>query len=202
MTNDTRDNLLKTARSLFGRLGFQGVSIRQLCKEAGCNLASVSYYFRGKDELYRECMEDPWQHSIRRITQMLETPTGREDFKAKLRLFLLDFYDELVRNADVVRIIAHESHNPTSSGQEVIDRLHRQIPARLEDFIISAQNMGFVRGDLDVAVLCQVFLGQALHSVQFEDLIKKKYGAGVSDPATREKFVDQIIKLTAGGMYV
>ncbi|MGH9438282.1 MAG: TetR/AcrR family transcriptional regulator, partial [Terriglobia bacterium] len=55
---DTRQKLLDAAGRLFAERGFAGVSIRDICKEAGgANLAAVNYYFRDKAALYRELLQ-------------------------------------------------------------------------------------------------------------------------------------------------
>lgn len=48
---NTRDRLLETAERLFSDRGFASVSLRTLTKEAGVNLASVSYHFGSKESL-------------------------------------------------------------------------------------------------------------------------------------------------------
>jgi AcrR family transcriptional regulator len=50
----TRERLLEVAERLFAARGFRATSVRALTSEAGCNLASVNYHFRGKEGLYRE----------------------------------------------------------------------------------------------------------------------------------------------------
>ncbi|MDB5328683.1 MAG: transcriptional regulator, TetR family [Phycisphaerales bacterium] len=47
-----RDALLDTAEQMFSACGFDGVSLRDLTKEAGTNLASVNYHFGSKEKLF------------------------------------------------------------------------------------------------------------------------------------------------------
>ena len=47
-----RDALLDTAERMFSASGFDGVSLRDLTKEAGTNLASVNYHFGSKEKLF------------------------------------------------------------------------------------------------------------------------------------------------------
>jgi AcrR family transcriptional regulator len=49
-----RDRLLDSAEQLFAERGFDGTSIRDLASAAKCNIASVNYYFGGKEKLYVE----------------------------------------------------------------------------------------------------------------------------------------------------
>jgi AcrR family transcriptional regulator len=49
-----KDRLLDAAEGLFCERGFKGTSIRDIAAAAGCNIASVNYYFGSKEKLYEE----------------------------------------------------------------------------------------------------------------------------------------------------
>lgn len=57
-TNDlmTRERLLEAAEELFVERGYNHVTIRDICKTAGANVAAVNYYFRDKLGLYQEVL--------------------------------------------------------------------------------------------------------------------------------------------------
>lgn len=52
-----RRALIEAAIELFGHEGFAAVSTRMLSERAGTNIASIKYYFGGKDELYRAAID-------------------------------------------------------------------------------------------------------------------------------------------------
>lgn len=43
--------ILLAAKKLFADQGFEGTSVRQICEEAGANVALVSYHFGGKEKV-------------------------------------------------------------------------------------------------------------------------------------------------------
>ena len=47
--------ILLAAKKLFAKQGFDGTSVRQICEEAGANVALVSYYFGGKEKVFYGC---------------------------------------------------------------------------------------------------------------------------------------------------
>jgi AcrR family transcriptional regulator len=49
---DTYDRIFLAAERLFGDLGFEGVSVREIVHAADSNLAAVNYHFGSKTELY------------------------------------------------------------------------------------------------------------------------------------------------------
>jgi len=52
--HETRQRLLQAAGRLFAERGFKNTSVRDICEEAGANVASVNYHFRDKLGLYKE----------------------------------------------------------------------------------------------------------------------------------------------------
>jgi len=52
----TRESIADAAESIFGEQGFASASLRQITDRAGANLAAVNYYFRSKEDLYREVL--------------------------------------------------------------------------------------------------------------------------------------------------
>lgn len=55
---NSKQRILEAATKLFARNGFNGISIREICKEADINICMISYYFGGKKELYQAIIED------------------------------------------------------------------------------------------------------------------------------------------------
>ena len=51
---DMKMKILLAAKKLFAAQGFDGTSVRQICEEAGANVALVSYYFGGKENVFGE----------------------------------------------------------------------------------------------------------------------------------------------------
>ena len=49
--NDKQLQILLVAEKLFAEKGFDGTSIRNIAKEAGINIAMVSYYFGSKEKM-------------------------------------------------------------------------------------------------------------------------------------------------------
>ncbi|MEP6927296.1 MAG: TetR family transcriptional regulator [Ginsengibacter sp.] len=54
---DPKETILITAMKLFGQKGFEGTSVREIAKDAGVNLAMISYYFGSKENLFENVVE-------------------------------------------------------------------------------------------------------------------------------------------------
>jgi TetR/AcrR family transcriptional repressor of nem operon len=67
--HDTREKILESARRLFNRNGYSGISIEEIMNDAGLTHGGFYRHFRGKDELYAAAVRQfickkapaPWQ---------------------------------------------------------------------------------------------------------------------------------------------
>jgi AcrR family transcriptional regulator len=66
----TKERILNAAERLFSERGIDGISMRQIASAAGVQLALISYYFRGKEGLYRAVFH-------RRIDQISRERTSK-----------------------------------------------------------------------------------------------------------------------------
>ncbi|AMV26633.1 HTH-type transcriptional repressor AcnR [Gemmata sp. SH-PL17] len=54
---DARERLLAAAQDAFAERGFEGATVRDICRTAGANIAAVNYYFGDKEKLYVESVK-------------------------------------------------------------------------------------------------------------------------------------------------
>lgn len=58
LNKNAEQKIVEVATKLFARNGFEGASTRDICKEAGVNISLISYYFGGKEGLYKKIVAD------------------------------------------------------------------------------------------------------------------------------------------------
>jgi len=75
----TKDRILDEAEVLFAQKGYRGVTVREITQEAGCNLASVNYYFGSKRDLYLEVFRSRWIPRAIRIRRAFEQYIDQEE---------------------------------------------------------------------------------------------------------------------------
>jgi AcrR family transcriptional regulator len=96
-----QDRLLDAAEELFCGKGFAGTSVRDIAASAGCNVASVNYYFGGKEKLYEEVWRRhliPMRDArIAGIEEVLSRGEGRYTLEDLLRSFAETFVGPLVK---------------------------------------------------------------------------------------------------------
>ena len=69
---ETRARIIRTALSLFGERGFDGVSTRDIATQAGVPAPSLQYYFTNKEGLYAACIADIQAAAAKAVNPALE----------------------------------------------------------------------------------------------------------------------------------
>ena len=124
--NETRTRVLKAAARLFAERGFNHVSVRDICEEAGSNVASVNYHFGDKLGLYRELIDTVAEGIKCTKVPVLETePT--ESPEDRLRTYIRRYLHLLFGSAKeqaawMEALIAHEMLEPTPALEWIIEK--------------------------------------------------------------------------------
>ncbi len=56
-TDDVKDRILLAAGPIFAAKGFQQATIREISRDAQCNVASINYHFGDKSRLYLQTLD-------------------------------------------------------------------------------------------------------------------------------------------------
>ncbi|MBN2183031.1 MAG: CerR family C-terminal domain-containing protein [Sedimentisphaerales bacterium] len=171
-----QERLLDAAEELFCERGFKGTSIRDIAASAGCNIASVNYYFGGKNNLYIEVwrrhlipMRDARIASIERVM----SKNGRIELEDLLKSFADTFVGSMVDPDKASRL-------SKLMAREYIDR---HLPASIFVDEVMTPTMDAMRAaiiktcpDLDESkVLMVIFslIGQLVHLVHVSAIFEQ-----------------------------
>jgi AcrR family transcriptional regulator len=121
---ETRKRLLAAATRLFAERGFHHVTVRQICRAARANLASINYHFGGKEGLYREILGTAIDAMRRTHQEGVEAGAGLPP-DARLRAHIRVLLGRLLapgRDALVHQILLRETAEPTPALDLVVER--------------------------------------------------------------------------------
>jgi AcrR family transcriptional regulator len=109
----TRRKIVDVATDVFGQMGYQTATIREIVKLAGVNQAAVNYHFRGKDALYIETIKQAFE----RMNLHVSTKDQTETPENQLRSFLLQLLSSLrctnAESCKFTRLVARELTEPS-----------------------------------------------------------------------------------------
>jgi len=126
-SEQTRSRLLDAAREVFSQRGFQGATVREICRRAEANGAAVNYHFGSKNGLLAEALNFA-------PLAALQKANANECPSIRLRLFIRDFMLMLLDEknpSSQCRIMARELADPTPA----LDKIVREAIAPLHEFL-------------------------------------------------------------------
>jgi len=103
--NPTRRRILRAARRLFSRRGYDAVSITDLANAARVNRAGLYYYFKDKRDLYRETIKTLLD-LIPALWERREMREGPPD--KRLDRYVAALWQALAENRDAMPLIMRE----------------------------------------------------------------------------------------------
>ena len=122
--DSTQERLLEAAGEVFAEKGFRDATIREICKRAGANIASINYHFGGKERLYSDVLRYVDDATNERHPAKAPEFAGLAAEK-RLELFIVQFMRKVFdsdRPAWHQRLMAREMVEPTFALDELIDR--------------------------------------------------------------------------------
>jgi TetR/AcrR family transcriptional regulator, regulator of cefoperazone and chloramphenicol sensitivity len=120
---ETRSRVLETAERLFGERGFKVVTVREICKAAGANVAAVNYHFGDKLGLYREVLQGAID-AMRELSEAArEAGKGRPP-EEQLRQYVHVFLHRALRpgREAIHRLITREMNDPTPALDALVEQ--------------------------------------------------------------------------------
>lgn len=182
--DDRKGLILKTATTLFSKHGLNGVSIRQISKATGCNLAAISYYFGGKEKLYAECLSSLDPQILEGFVEILQTPTNKEELQERLLNFTHQFCEFVSAHADAVRMLVNEMNQTTVESVVKEKNFISPILQNLEAFLSAAQEKEIVNKEVDPQLITvMIFSGvvtqiiysrfRSFHNISHRDFAEK-----------------------------
>jgi AcrR family transcriptional regulator len=132
----TRDKLLEAAGKAFAERGYAGATIREICKDAGANVAAVNYHFKDKLALYAEVLNQLKRAAgVDRIRAAFDQNASPEEIlREVIRARLKGLAAQKLPDWHF-RIAAREFAQPTPAMSQVIDKVMRPIYDRLRGVI-------------------------------------------------------------------
>jgi len=153
----------------------------------------IHHYFGSKQGLYDEILaqfsERVFTVPIRIIT---EPATSRENLTTRFEIFLEETLVALVANRDLYRLVVREL---------VVFPAFGAYNQHLIDFLDNAKSKGFIRDELDSAMLTGMVLDRLGNQILYASWIRQTSGyCVVTDPAYRKRWLKANLDLFLHGM--
>jgi len=198
-----QERLLDAAEELFCEHGFEGASIRDIAASANCNIASVNYYFGGKEKLYTEVwrrhlvqMRDARIASIDKIMSQSQAPPRLEDLLTSFANAFIEPMADESRSRRLMKLMAREMIDQRLPGNMFVEEIVTPTMTAMQQALMKVCP-GLVESKVPLVV--SSIAGQLVHVIHIKAMFEQL------DSAEMPKFdlteaVDHIVKFSAAGI--
>jgi AcrR family transcriptional regulator len=152
-----RSRLMEAATKLFAEHGLEGTSTRDIAKAADLNISLISYYFGGKEGLYRAIIVD-FAHQAKAHVENFLQPIDlknltRDDFKLGMRRFIQGMMPMKLATRDHQKILHRELLAGLPHARDVHEDIFAKILETIAGVYRAGQEKGFIRKELNPYII-------------------------------------------------
>jgi AcrR family transcriptional regulator len=202
-SDDTATRILDAAEILFAEKGFAGTSSRDITSSAGCNVASINYYFSGKDNLYKQVCKRRLNalrdFRINSTNEYMAQSPEDISLEGLLYNFSKAFLAPLIEEAtgqNVMKLMVREMLFPQLPANMVFEELILPMSTVLQQAMVKV-----CPGLDEQQALWSIFslVGQLLHTMHIQGMMANHPDEKFSDFDVSSA-VDHIVAFTVAGV--
>jgi AcrR family transcriptional regulator len=210
MSNDVQNKLnarkciLEAAVKLFAKLGLDKCSTREIAKESDSNISLISYYFGGKEGLYKEVM----RNYANEIKESVEKNIERSQFKPGTKDHFVEQVSMMVENMihfrvnypDMAKIFAREKLTGMMYANEIHEEIFYPMKQKFFEAFQEGQKQGFIRAGIDPGVFFMTLSEGVWGFFQMTECQMKLTPDCLKIKDNPSEFKDQILKIYLTGV--
>jgi AcrR family transcriptional regulator len=184
--------LLKAAAAVFAEHGYQDAKVRQICKQAGANVALVRYHFGDKLELYTEVLRFSLQSSRPGVQWNL--PAEATEPADALRFVIRAMVERAFETGEPAdlrfRLMLNEFVRPSEATSRVVDVVMRPVYDRLREIVGAI--LGLPANHRKTRLCVHSILGQVAHFAHAKPVLGLLWPEMKMTPSHREIVVEHV----------
>ncbi len=199
-----QDRLLDSAEELFCEHGFEHTSIRDIAALAGCNIASVNYYFGGKQQLYEQVwrrhlipMRDARIESIEKITQQSGHKPSLEDLVRSFATAFVGSIIDVTKTSRLSKLMSREYINRHLPAKMFIDEVMAPTIAAMQKALVQTFP-GLDESKVPLIVFS--LMGQLVHFVHVKSIFDETVENSSMEILDSAEVINHIVKFSSAGI--
>lgn len=199
-----KGEIMKAALSLFAEKGFEAVSVREISKKSGHNLSMVSYYFGGKEGLYRAIISDHMTQTLAEIKKIFLSnepqKMTKQSFRDEIRLMVALVTNLKFESPEMTNIMQRERVDKLPYAREIHEQLITPVAKQVVEVFKEAQKKGILRGNFEPQVFMNLLFESILGFFTMQDCGLKSMQGSYKFPRDKELFIDFVTDLFLEGI--
>lgn len=183
--NDKQKEIIEVAEKLFAEQGFAGTSVRQIAKEAGINIAMISYYFGSKEKMLEIMMTHRMTGFKNNLHNIIDQDASyQKRFEELVALFIRRIH----KNNRIYKIVHNElSNNTRNFTFEHYLKQKKENYQTVSDFIKQGQEAKCFKQDIEIPLLIPTILGTYFHFHYNQKFFEENYN--LKTPESKDQFI-------------
>lgn len=145
------DSLLKSARQVFARRGFDATSVREIARAAGVDPALMAHYFGSKEQLWCAVVEQIAGQAVPMIEATARLRDSALGARGRVEAALVIFVDRVFNEPDIGLFFSTAATGEDERSAFLVERLVRPYHDVLVPLLVDAMRAGeIVRNDPEV----------------------------------------------------
>jgi AcrR family transcriptional regulator len=200
-----REKIIEAAMLLFATEGLHGVSTRDIAQKSGLNISLISYYFGGKEGLYKTVIQEFASRVFSRVEAVVNE-FEHEEVSAKsiqkaIHALVDNFITMRIEHPHMAKILTREKLGGMAYSREIHQATFHNVGEKVCSIIAKGQKAGVVNKKINpmffLCCLTESIMGYFnLFDCQC-DVNKRLYQM----PQQREEFRNQISLLFLEGIF-
>ena len=191
---------MAAAKLIFAEKGYDGATVKEIADTAGVNVSLISYHFKGKEGLLRACVERFGRERLQDTELFLQAPENKEDFKAKLRLWMGQFLRCQAEDVNVCTILHRENLMENKFLWELFEGTFVKTYEAVVKFVEAGRKRALVRKEVDPEIAANLIFGALVHYGKSQKAMKKISGISIADEKYRNTVAEQTISILLDGI--
>ena len=159
--NDKQVQILQVAENLFAEKGFDGTSIRDISKNAGINVAMVSYYFGSKEKLLEAIMLYRTNDLRVKLENLFVEKLSPVE---KIEKYINLYVQKINSNKEMYKILHFEiSSNKRTLDLQSFIEVKKGNLTTLTKIIEEGQSQNIFKKDIQIPLLTTTIIGTYIH---------------------------------------
>lgn len=199
-----RQKIIDAATELFAQEGLHGISTRDIAKASGLNVSLISYYFGGKENLYKTVIQGFFHRVYGELEKVIDEFEKDEVSEKSLRRALLSLVNTLVdlRSTDplMAKILTREKISGMPFSRDIHESMMRNGGIKLESIIARGQEAGLVNKKINPRFVLICLVESVTGYFNMLDCNCSWNGGIYSMPEQKNEFTNQITMIFLEGI--